>query len=302
MVLQLDARVPSVWRDPFSLQFGVDPARVVLREVSSAEEHMISALTNGISRSGLSMVARASGAAEPEVVRLLDRIGPLLLPEKPRARTTTVAIVGTGPTVERIARAVAQSGHLVEVSPTAGRAGASACDFGIAVGHYVLEPESYGFWLRRDLPHLPVIFGDGVATIGPLVEPGRTPCLYCLEHFRRDADPSWAAIAAQLWGRRSSAETPLVSREIAALASRIAIQRLSESRPAPALPVAATSLRLDVESGKQTRRDWMPHPSCGCLELPMTGLASHASGNGNGNGNGDGNGTAQRSSARNLLG
>jgi bacteriocin biosynthesis cyclodehydratase domain-containing protein len=267
MVLKLDPRLAIVWRDPFSLQFGVDPARVVLRDVTTVEERMIAALGSGISRSGLGMIASAGGGKDQDAADLLERLTPALLaPARPRPMTPPViAIVGQGQTTQRIANTLAQSGAHVEVSL---RATDEPCDLGIVVGHYVLDPDSYGFWLRRDVPHLPVIFGDETVTVGPLIEPGTTACLYCLEHHRRDAVAQWSAIASQLWGRRSSSETPLASREAAALVARIALRRLAE-RPEPhPVGAAATSFRLDVGTGEVVRREWMPHPDCGCIRLP----------------------------------
>ena len=139
----------------------------------------------------------------------------------------------------------------------------TACDLGIAVGHYVLDPESYGFWLRRDLPHLPIVFGDDSVAVGPLVEPGSTACLYCLEHYRRDADASWSAIASQLWGRQSAAETHMTSIDVTARVSRLVLRRLG-GNPAS----TATSLHIEVATGETTRRVWLPHPDCGCVQLP----------------------------------
>jgi bacteriocin biosynthesis cyclodehydratase domain-containing protein len=294
MVLKLDSRVPMVWRDPFSLQLGIEPSRVVLREVSTADQRMIHALSAGISRSGLAMIARSSGAAEGDVERLLDRLAPVLLPDPALAasvqstnsapvrptqmtlvRPPIVAIAGHGRTVEQIASTLTEAGIRVTVSATPSD---GPCDLGVAVGHYVLDPVAYGFWLRRDLPHLPVIFGDGDATVGPLVEPGSTPCLYCLEHYRRDTDASWSAIASQLWGRRSAAETALVSGEVAAMVSRMAVRRLGmaglEHGDVPRLgPAAGASFRIEAETGGVTRQEWMPHPECGCTGAFPSGAA-----------------------------
>jgi bacteriocin biosynthesis cyclodehydratase domain-containing protein len=273
MVLKLDGRYATVWRDPFSLQIGVDPARVVLREVTTAEERMIAALGSGVSRSGLEMIAGSSGASEQEVSSLLRKLKVLLLPEPTKHPDARVSIVGSGQTVDRIATTLALADVSVTVSATAVE---EDSDLGIAVGHYVLDPDSYGFWLRRDLPHVPVVFGDDSVQIGPLVEPGNSPCLYCLEHYRRDADASWAAIASQLWGRRASSETALVSAEVAARVARLVLLRLETGRPPTrsmatrsmaTRSMAARSFRLFVESGEVTRRDWMPHPDCGCVTL-----------------------------------
>jgi bacteriocin biosynthesis cyclodehydratase domain-containing protein len=272
MVLKLDSRIPMVWRDPFSLQLGVEPARLVLREMSVADERMISALVAGISRSGLGMIARSAGGHERDADRLLRAVAPLLLDDAPPAPKSapTVAIVGSGPTVDRIAGILAESRIAVKVTRSVSD---EPCDLGIAVGHYVLDPEEYGFWLRRDLPHLPVLFGDGTATVGPLVEPGVTPCLYCLEHYRRDADVIWSTLASQLWGRRSAAETPLASHEVAAMVGRLVVRRLGLGAANVAGPAAAASFRLAVETGQVTRREWMPHPACGCLEVPNAARA-----------------------------
>jgi bacteriocin biosynthesis cyclodehydratase domain-containing protein len=270
MVLKLDGRFATVWRDPFSLQLGVDPAQVVLREVTTAEERMIAALASGVSRSGLDMIARSAGAAEPDVAGLLRRLKPLLLPSEAASPAARVSIVGIGQTAERIAGTLALEGVAVSVSRTVVD---DACDLGVVVGHYVLDPDSYGFWLRRDLPHLPVVFGDDSVQVGPVVEPGHSPCLYCLEHYRRDADASWSAIASQLWGRRSSSETPLVSAETAARVSRLVLDRL-RSGAQRGRALSARSFRIDVASGEVTRRDWMPHPDCGCREIPRDALGT----------------------------
>jgi bacteriocin biosynthesis cyclodehydratase domain-containing protein len=260
MVVKLDSGVAVVWRDPFSLQFGVDPVRTVLREVSNAEERMIAAMSVGVSRSGLDMIAHSSGAGEREVSSLLKRLAGVLVAPLDGVARRRVAIVGRGATVDRVADALAIAGVDVVVGD---RVPEERCDLGLAIGHYVIDPEAYGYWLRRDLPHLPVVFGDDSVTVGPLVEPGVTACLYCLEHYRRDADASWAAIASQLWGRTSESETPLASIEVAARVARLVLRRLDG-----AAATAATSVRIEVETGEAVSRTWLPHPECGCIGLP----------------------------------
>ncbi|MDQ1548010.1 MAG: hypothetical protein QOH69_2914 [Actinomycetota bacterium] len=264
MVLKLDGRYATVWRDPFSLQIGVDPAQVVLREVTTAEERMIAALGSGVSRSGLEMIAGSAEGSEQDVTSLLRRLKPLLVSEPDVQPAARVSIVGEGPTAQRIAHTLALAGLTVSVGA---RATEEESDLGIAVGHYVLDPDSYGFWLRRDLPHLPVVFGDDSVQIGPLVEPGGSACLYCLEYYRRDADASWSAIASQLWGRRASSETALVSAEVATRVARLVLTRLEAGRSATR-SMTARSFRLAADTGEVTRRDWMPHPDCGCVALP----------------------------------
>ena len=272
MVLTLDPRFPLVWRTPFSLQLGLDPAVVRLDDVTGAQERIIAALASGVSRPGLRMISHDAGVSDPELEELLAVLRPALT--KPAdTQTSTVLVSGTGQTVDRIAVGLAEAGVRVLIAATAPDAIAAAAgdavrdvagvipEFAIAVGHFVLSAELHGLWLRRDIPHLPVVFSDSGVQIGPLVEPGITPCLYCLDRYRRDADPAWPAIATQLWGRRSAAETPLVSSEVAAIACRLTLRRLSDNRQ------PASSVRLDARTGEISRREVLLHPECGCSTL-----------------------------------
>jgi bacteriocin biosynthesis cyclodehydratase domain-containing protein len=201
------------------------------------------------------MIARSAGL--PDLDALLTALAPALVDASPR-REVTVLVVGTGQTAERIIRTLAESGVRVLTAPDAATAERAACNLAVAVGHFVLSPELRGLWLRRDIPHLPVVYSDTGAVVGPLVVAGSTPCLYCLDHHARDADAAWPAIAAQLWGRRSAAETPLTSREVAVIACRAVLDW------AHGLDAGAASARLDAATGAVSRQEWAVHPDCGC--------------------------------------
>ncbi len=82
MTLKLDPQFPLVWRDPVSLQLGIDEPRVILDDVSGAEERMIAALAVGVSRCGLSMIGIEAGATETDIGRLLARLEPALEPAR----------------------------------------------------------------------------------------------------------------------------------------------------------------------------------------------------------------------------
>lgn len=266
MVLRLDPQLPVVWRTPTSMQFGVTRPTVVLNDLDLASEKMIAALGVGVSRSGLTMIARSAGATDVAVDALLTRLRPVMLRESPPA-PSPVVIAGSGLLADRLAGLLAGAGVPLLLARTAAAAEAAEAGFAIAIGHYVLDPALHGLWLRRDVPHLPVILGDASVAIGPLVEPGRTACLFCLQRHATDADAAWPAIASQLWGRRSPAETELVASEVAAMVARMVL-----SGDAP-----SDQIVLEVESGRQTRQAFAVHPDCGCLALQLseepTGLA-----------------------------
>jgi bacteriocin biosynthesis cyclodehydratase domain-containing protein len=259
MVLRIDPRYPLVWRSPTSLQLGVASPVVVLHEVSAADELMLSALLAGVSRPGLEMIARGGGVDNAAAAALLDAVAPALEPAR-RPRSHTVTLVGSGLTASRIAATLDDEGVRVNVADDAEAAVSAGGDLAIAVGHYVLAPELHGLWLRRDVPHLPVVLSDTSTSVGPMVEPGVGPCLYCLQRYRTDADPAWPALSAQLWGRRSVIETALVAGEIAAVASRVALARLDAGHAAS----AHLSTEINVRTGDSTTRQWLPHPECGC--------------------------------------
>ena len=262
MVLKLDTRFPLVWRDPHSLQLGIATPIVVLENVSNATERMIAALVSGVSESGLVMIGRSAGATVDDVGELLDSVRPALAPEKRLASPPTILIAGSGPTVDRTADALAAAGMRVRITADVTAATREDCALAIIVAHFVIAPDLHGIWLRRDIPHLPVVLSDTEVVIGPMVEPGSGPCLYCLQRYRSDADPAWPAIATQLHGRRSAAETPLIAAETAALVSRLVLAR---SRGTAA--TAHESLRLVVSTGETTTGRWLPHPRCGCTGI-----------------------------------
>ena len=259
MVLQLDPRLPLVWRTPTSLQLGIDAPPVLLDEVSNADERMIAALVAGVSRSGLDMIARAAGALEGDVDALLQTVSPALKGETPIG-SKAITISGGGPTADRLTEILLKSG--ARLAADDGETGLA-----VIVAHFVIEPELYGYWLRRDIPHLPVVYGDTALRVGPFIEPGAGPCLYCLERWRTDADPAWPTIASQLWGKGSTAESALAAGEAAALAARLVLRRRDSGPDA-----IATSVELDVATGTTVTRRWSPHPECGCIDVDANGL------------------------------
>lgn len=267
MVVKLDPRIPLVWRNPDSLQVGVDVPVLILDAMTDAEQRVIAALVTGVSRSGLEMIARAAGGTDLEA--LLTELRPAMLSPTDRS-PLTVIIDGSGPTADGIAGLLPdRMAESKTIDDARGRE-----HLAVIIAHHVIDPHRHGGWLRRDIPHLPIVFGDVTVRIGPLVEPGIGPCLYCLELERTDRDWAWPAIAAQLLGRSAATETPLVAREVASIAARVIAQRIERGHRAGA---AGAMIELDVLTGERSTRVWLPHPDCGCGGLsaapPETGTA-----------------------------
>ncbi len=255
MVLKLDPRYPLVWRTPTAVQIGVDPSLVVLERVSNLQERMLAALVVGVSEPGLTMIA---DGATGDRDALLAALAPVLVGADGAAIVPTVAVSGSDELVTAITTALRGSGLSVVPAQGGGELADIRPDLAVVADHFVLPPDMHAFWLRRDVPHLPVVIGDAAVTVGPFVEPGDGPCLLCLELHRRDADGSWPAIAAQLLGRRSRAESAVLLAETAAIVGRAVLVRLAGG---PGEPV---STRVDAVSGSRSQQRWRTHPECGC--------------------------------------
>ena len=208
------------------------------------------------------MIGGGAGLTGDELLDLLATLEPALLRDPHRtAMPAGITIVGEGETARLLAQILRQSELRMVPDGEETR-------LAIIIGHFVIEPEFYGHWLCRDLPHLPVVFGDTMVRIGPIIEPGHGPCLYCLQRYRTDADPAWPAIASQLWGQKSQAESVLVANEVAAIAARMVVERLRHDGASPAPGLATGSaIDLDAETGALRIRTTEPHPQCGCVTI-----------------------------------
>ena len=126
------------------------------------------------------------------------------------------------------------------------------------------EPTLVAELLAERTAHLTARLRDGVGIVGPLVLPGRSACLGCLELHRSARDPGWPAVAAQLVGRRGLAD-PACSAATAALAAAQALAALDgAANGAAPPPTLDATLELDTSAGTLIRRAWAPRSECRC--------------------------------------
>lgn len=147
--------------------------------------------------------------------------------------------------------------------PAGARAGQGHLDVVVMVVRTPVGPGATADWQSRGVPHLPVEVSPTGAVVGPLVIPGTTPCVGCLDLTRTDIDPSWPALRAQLDARRGrdapvDAETTLSS-ITAGLAAAAALAHL-DGAPAP----RGTSLHVDTPWPLVRHQVWRAHPCCPC--------------------------------------
>lgn len=135
-------------------------------------------------------------------------------------------------------------------------------DLAVLTGRHL--PELQADLMRDQIPHLVASASEAIGIVGPLVKPGRTACLRCLDLLRTDHDPAWPLIMAQLAGRPTSpvaCDAPLA----AAVAAQAASQALAFiDRASSAVAVANGTLELVLPGWQWRRRTWPPHPECSC--------------------------------------
>jgi bacteriocin biosynthesis cyclodehydratase domain-containing protein len=121
------------------------------------------------------------------------------------------------------------------------------------------DPATVGELRARGLAHLAVRLRDGVGIVGPLVYPGRTACLGCLDLARGDLDPRWPAVAAQLAGRAGVADPAAATATVG-----LAVAQVVAAIEGGHIPALSATLELEVDAGGLRRRTWSAHPDCPC--------------------------------------
>jgi bacteriocin biosynthesis cyclodehydratase domain-containing protein len=126
-------------------------------------------------------------------------------------------------------------------------------------------PDLAGGLLRDRVPHLAVSAGEAIGVVGPLVRPGRSACLRCVDLRKAEADPHWPKVAAQVTLapriRPEAGDTALTAMT-AALACAQALALIDRAAGEPA--TVGGTLEVVLPDWQWRRRTWPPHPACDC--------------------------------------
>ena len=130
-------------------------------------------------------------------------------------------------------------------------------------------PELPGALVAGAVAHLTAAASEAIGVVGPLVIPGRTACLSCVDLARSDRDPAWPLILAQASGRASQpACAAVLAAAVAAQATAQALAYLDQATPGPV--VINGTLELVLPDWQWRRRSWAPHPQCRCSRRPAS--------------------------------
>ncbi|MFT4215680.1 MAG: hypothetical protein QM619_00610 [Micropruina sp.] len=277
---QLTAPLPALRRPDGVLQLGLEPpAGLIVGRLPPRAEKVIDALLKPCEPDRIELIAGpASRQWLPQLLGALERAG-LLRRSIPPSEPVTV--VGTGrlallvtrlllasiaepvrvvwpgvpdtPTV--LTRLLKQHSNRLSVS---GHTGGEETGL-VLVCARALEPDRAVLRQVGGRAQLVVCGTDLGASVGPLVVPGRTPCLRCEDLHRARRDPAWPELLLQL-SRPRPVDAPVPDLHWAAgLAVLHAACWLAGGLP----DSLGATLALDAERALRMRR-LRPHPGCGC--------------------------------------
>lgn len=191
------------------------------------------------------------------------------------AATVTRHDIGVGGLVVRDVgtrreQAVARAVH--DAAPGVRTLAGPPADLVVLVEHDVADPALHRPLVTEGIAHLSIVMREASALVGPLVRPGRTACLRCLDLHRSDADDAWPTIAAQLAVRRPAPEETALAATAGTLAAAQALAHLDGRRSA----LEDASLELRLPEMVPHRIAWPPHERCGCTGIPVPGGAGTA--------------------------
>ena len=157
--------------------------------------------------------------------------------------------------------------------PTIGEASALP-DLVVLAAVGAIRPDAGEPWLRRGIPHLPLVVQGHRVQIGPLITGGDGPCLSCMDLHRRDRDAAWPALLSQLspgWPLLPGAPVNLES-TLTAMTIGVAAMIVHTSLDGQPVP-GDLSLELSLPWPATLSRRWFRHPLCDCTagHARMTG-------------------------------
>ena len=251
MFIRIDPSIPVVWRDSETVQFGLDPEFARLGPLDLVGARGIAELVRGTSLSRLSSIVGGDIAART----LIDSCGDVFH-RSPRATLPRLAVVGVAPATDTIARTWAGSTRSTVVAASSSDLSGTDVDFVVLVSHFVVSPIDVQPWLGRDIAHCAIVFGESSVRIGPVVIPGETACIRCVELAHIDSDPSWSAVAPQMWRRHAAADS--VDLAIHAAAESLGMFPMG----------GGYSVRVDGTTFSRAVSPHELHSACGCRAIP----------------------------------
>jgi bacteriocin biosynthesis cyclodehydratase domain-containing protein len=128
------------------------------------------------------------------------------------------------------------------------------------------DPVLLAALVRDRVPHLVAHADEAIGVVGPLVVPGRTACVRCVDLSKAGRDPAWPRILAQAATPvTAEAATQACDTVLAAATAALATAQALTLIDRAGEPAAANgTLEVVLPEWQWQRRGWPPHPACPC--------------------------------------
>lgn len=136
-------------------------------------------------------------------------------------------------------------------------------DLAVVVESRAALPARFVRLMSAGVPHLSIVVREADVVVGPLVRPGRSTCVSCLDAVRADQDRDWHLIAAQLRRGPEQLQEAALSALAAATAAGQVLAQLDGHRPT----AVGSCLEIALPDCLPRLRRVDPHPRCGCITL-----------------------------------
>jgi hypothetical protein len=267
--LRLTRPAVAVWRSPGVLQVGLDSPALVLTGVPAGLPLAIELLARP---QGTHDLARLLPDLEPAWIDwLVDRLtaAGLMTPSQ-AVRVATIVVAGSGALADAVADSLKRAGLLVLRAEPAALAGDDIAVPGAVPDLVILAGESAepdrtltDALFRSGRAHLVVRLEPDRAVVGPLVIPGRSPCVRCQDLNRCRLDDAWPHLLAQLCREAVAPEPTLLAWAVST--ATVQVRALLAGGPPE---TTGSTLELGLADFRLHSRAWPAHPRCGCL-LPI---------------------------------
>lgn len=261
---QLPPDIPLLWTSPTSIQVGVDPPLATLEDIPPTATPLLHALMAGTSASGVSMLARLHGVDPLWADEMVTALQPAFHTPSPTPLPNWEVWSGSE-AASRLVRVMRLTTGHVTVPETINEATVVSGDVVVLVSDYLHHPHWVNHLMRHSVPHIPVVFSDQTLSVGPLIVPGRTPCLICSETTRRDTTAHWLEVSSQLWEKAS----PLHREDHVGMAWALVLLTRFGVGDASAAG-GTTRIVFRPATGELHHETLLAHPECSCLDQTLS--------------------------------
>lgn len=117
-------------------------------------------------------------------------------------------------------------------------------------------------FVRNGTPHLVAQVIETTGYVGPLVVPGESPCLRCVELHRTGNDSMWPLVVGH--GAHRPPPAPACDAALSATVAALAASHVVAFLDGSAVASIGGVVEISLPSGRPRRRSWSTHPACGC--------------------------------------